>query len=124
MKSIGAFVGIGLVGFTAICGICQPGAEAAQLASLATAVGGPVASSWAVRDTVKLKIEGMTCGGCAVSARLVLKKLAGVEEAKVDYDTKSALVTYDPAKVTPEKMIEALKTRLKYTATVVRDSLR
>ena len=124
MKSIGAFVGIGLVGFTAICGICQPGAQAAGVVPLARTGEVPAETGFAALDTVKLKIAGMTCGGCAVSARLVLKKLAGVQEAKVDYDTRSATVIYDPTRVAPDKMIEALMTGLKYAATVVRDSLR
>jgi copper chaperone CopZ len=71
-------------------------------------------------DTVRLKVEGMTCGGCAISARLVLQRLDGVKKAEVDYDTKVAVVHYDAAKVSPQQMIEALKTKLKYTATFIK----
>ena len=68
---------------------------------------------------VRLRIDGMTCGGCAVSARLVLERLEGVHKASVDYESKTAVVTYDPSKTAPEKMIVALKQKLKYTATIV-----
>lgn len=71
-------------------------------------------------DTVRLKVEGMTCGGCAISARMVLQRLDGVTKAEVDYDTKVAIVHYDSAKVSPQQMIEALKTKLKYTAAVIK----
>ena len=71
-------------------------------------------------DTVRLKVEGMTCGGCAISARLVLERLEGVEKAEVDYDRKLAIVQYDAEKVSPQKMIDALKSQLKYTAAVVK----
>lgn len=70
-------------------------------------------------DTVRLKVEGMTCGGCAVSARLVLQRLDGVSKAHVDYDSKIALVVFDAKRVAPERMIQALKEKLKYAATVV-----
>lgn len=71
-------------------------------------------------DTVRLKVEGMTCGGCAISARMVLERLEGVEKAEVDYDRKLAIVHYDAKKVSPQKMIDALKSKLKYTAIVIR----
>lgn len=70
-------------------------------------------------DTVRLKIEGMTCGGCAISARMVLERMEGVEKAEVDYDRKLAIVHYDAKKVSPQKMIDALKSKLKYTAIVI-----
>ena len=61
----------------------------------------------------------MTCGGCAISARIVLERLDGVQSASVDYDTRTAVVTYDAARVSPERMIAALREDLRYTATVV-----
>lgn len=70
-------------------------------------------------DTVRLKVEGMTCGGCAVSARIVLQRLDGVVKAEVDYDTKIALVVFNSKVVSPERMIHALNDKLKYTATVL-----
>ena len=46
--------------------------------------------------------------------------MEGVEKAEVDYDRKLAIVHYDAKKVSPQKMIDALKSKLKYTAIVIR----
>lgn len=72
--------------------------------------------------TVRLRIEGMTCGGCALSARALLRRMEGVETADVSYDEGIAVVTYDPAAVTPQKMIDALRETFQYTTTVVEDA--
>ena len=86
---------------------------------VAAADAAPVAASTAmVLDTVTLRIEGMTCGGCTLAARKVLERLDGVTSADVSYEKKQAVVTFDPAKVTVAQMIAAVAT-LKYTATVV-----
>ncbi|MHB9001992.1 MAG: cation transporter, partial [Thermoanaerobaculia bacterium] len=80
----------------------------------------PVAASASEKVTT-LHIEGMTCGACATAVKQVLKKVDGVTGARVSYEEKSALVTYDAAKVTPEKIARAITERLPtYKATVVK----
>ena len=69
--------------------------------------------------TATLGVEGMTCAACSTSVRVVLKKLDGVVDAKVSLEEKKAVVTYDPAKVSPDKMVEAIQTRLPYKAKVL-----
>lgn len=69
--------------------------------------------------TATLDIQGMTCGACTASVRVVLKKIDGVSDAKVSFDEKKAVVTYDPAKVTPQKMADAVNAKLPYKAKVV-----
>jgi copper chaperone CopZ len=59
----------------------------------------------------------MTCGGCVIGTRTVLKRLPGVIKTDVSYEDGSATVTYDPDKVTAEQMITAINT-LGYTASV------
>jgi copper chaperone CopZ len=81
----------------------------------APAVGAQIAAS----DTVTLRIEGMTCGGCTLATRKVLERLEGVSKADVSYEEKRAVVTYDAKKVTVAQMIAAVAT-LKYTATVLK----
>lgn len=66
-----------------------------------------------------LDVEGMTCGACSTSVRVVLKKLHGVSDATVLFEEKRAVVHYDPAKVTPEKMVETIQAKLPYKAKVV-----
>lgn len=83
-----------------------------------------LATSLTARDTIRepktivLEIEGMTCGGCAIAARKVLERLDGVRTATVDYETRRAVVTYDPEKITVDRMIAAVKS-LGYVARVI-----
>jgi copper chaperone CopZ len=100
-------------GTIGLCDLCAtPVAEAATIAVPSS----PHAR--VARDTVTLRIEGMTCGGCTLATRKVLERLDGVSKADVSYEQKRAVVTYDSAKVTVAQMIAAVAT-LKYTATVV-----
>lgn len=76
-----------------------------------TETDGVVTDSTQVKQTAEnlektsFKIDGMTCAmGCAKMIEGKLAKLEGVEEAKVDFETKEATITFDPAKQTPEKI--------------------
>ena len=120
MKAVVAVFGASVIGSLAICDVCVPAASAVE----SSAVSMLAISESSDSAKVKFNVDGMTCGGCALSARLVLEKLDGVIKAEVNYEKKLAVVTYDPAKITPEKMIAALKTKLKYTATVLPDTVR
>jgi mercuric transport protein len=80
-------------------------------------VGAPALADDA--KTATLDIQGMTCGACTASVRIVLKKLDGVSEAKVSFEEKKAVVAYDPAKITPQKMADAINAKLPYKAKVV-----
>ncbi len=68
--------------------------------------------------TVELDVEGMYCGGCAISTRAALTRLSGVRRADVSMDTRKARVTYEPARVTVEQMISAIR-KIGFTASVV-----
>lgn len=121
-------LGLGALGATSICDLCKPSQTSAleipraAYASPAIAPPGvPAASGPAVAEqpkTVRLKIAGMTCGGCVIGTRKVLTRLPGVTKADVSYEKGEAVVTYDPAKVTVAQMVAAVKT-LGYTATPV-----
>ncbi len=58
--------------------------------------------------TSTFDIEGMTCGGCEAGVKLKVKKLDGVTSVDASYDDGTAVVTYDPEKVTPEQIIAAI----------------
>jgi Cu+-exporting ATPase len=54
-------------------------------------------------------IEGMTCEiGCARTIEKKIAKMDGVKFAKVDFNKKTAMVEYDPAKVTPTNLEETV----------------
>jgi mercuric transport protein len=101
----------GAAGTFAICDVCWPSALAPGETTL-------LSVSAVEPRTVTLRIEGMTCGGCAVAARKVLERLDGVQKVEVSYEQRRAVVTYDPDKVTVEQMIASVK-QLGYTASVI-----
>ncbi|MFQ5758644.1 MAG: heavy metal translocating P-type ATPase [Candidatus Bathyarchaeia archaeon] len=57
----------------------------------------------------QVKIGGMQCSFCTQSIRKVLLQIDGVEKVNVSLVHEEALVQYDPAKVEPWKIDEALK---------------
>ncbi|MFP9112330.1 heavy-metal-associated domain-containing protein [Flavobacterium sp. RHBU_3] len=61
-------------------------------------------------ETTTFKIDGMTCPeGCAKTIESKLGGMEGVENAKVDFDSKTATISFDPAKQTPEKFVETVE---------------
>jgi mercuric transport protein len=71
----------------------------------------------AASKTVSFAVTGWSCGSCAAATRIALKKLDGVENVDTNIENAAAVVTYDDAKVTTEKMIQAIE-KLGYKATV------
>ena len=60
--------------------------------------------------TASFTIEGMHCEvGCAGVIQKKLAKLDGVQNAKVDFEGKTATITYDANKQTPEIMAQTVK---------------
>jgi copper chaperone len=53
-----------------------------------------------------LKIEGMSCGHCVNAVRSALADVEGVAVEEVGIG--SATVSYDPAQVSPQKIVEAV----------------
>ena len=49
-------------------------------------------------ETIVLKVDGMTCGGCVASVTRVVKAVAGVADARVDLKSGSAEVDFDPSR--------------------------
>ena len=59
-------------------------------------------------QTIEFAVEGMTCTSCSFAVKAALKKVDGVEDAKVSFREKNAVVTYDPDRVGPEALAEAV----------------
>lgn len=53
-------------------------------------------------------VLGMMCASCAASVERKLKSTEGIERAAVNLAARTALVEYDPDKVTPEQMKEQI----------------
>ena len=60
-------------------------------------------------ERIRLDLEGMTCASCAARIERKLNTLDGVE-ATVNYATDQATVTYDPAAVAVDDLVEAVET--------------
>ena len=58
--------------------------------------------------TTTLKVQGMTCNHCVMRVAKALKAVPGVQDAKVDLQKAEAVVSYDDAKVSPEKLSSAV----------------
>lgn len=60
-------------------------------------------------ETSVFRVEGMTCGGCEAGVKMRVGKLDGVTAVDASYEEGTATVTYDPEKVTPEVIVEAIE---------------
>ena len=57
-------------------------------------------------EDLTLQIDGMSCGHCAARVKQALSKLDGVDLRNVEVG--SAEMTYDPARVSPDRILEAV----------------
>jgi len=67
----------------------------------------PQSAMAAKTKTVTLDVPGMTCKFCPITIRKALRQVPGVLEAKSDYDSKTATVTFDPDKTSVEDLTKA-----------------
>ncbi|NOY38325.1 MAG: mercury(II) reductase [Chlorobi bacterium] len=59
-------------------------------------------------ETVKFQISGMTCDNCARTVEKSVRGKEGLVEGKVSYKDKTGEFTFDPGKMTKEKIIAAI----------------
>jgi copper chaperone len=106
---------VAVLGAAVISPVCLPDAG--------TAAPAGAVSSVSAADTVqvRLNITGMTCGGCALTARIVLERTPGVFEAEVSYEEATATVWYDDSVTTTADVIARLEEYTDYEATVAED---
>jgi mercuric ion binding protein len=74
---------------------------------IALLIGLPVTVFAATPQTTVLDVQNMTCSMCSITIRKALERVPGVVDAKVDYDHKTAIVTYDPEKANPSALVKA-----------------
>lgn len=75
-------------------------------------------STKSAHERVSLSLSGMHCSSCANLIERSLKKVAGVNNASVNFAAEKALVDFDNQKTTTEQLISAVK-KSGYTAEVV-----
>lgn len=59
--------------------------------------------------TIRLKISGMTCGGCASAVRRALTSISGVDEVQVDLQTALAEIIVGDENLTLEQLVTAIR---------------
>ena len=118
---------LGLVAIVAIAGIagnCSSGFCAAPNATAKNNITAPNRFMAAVVDnpkTVQLKITGMDCAMCTNAIHKKLSQTNGIIKDGISYENGSALITYDPAKITVEKIIKVIE-ETGYKASVIKES--
>jgi mercuric ion binding protein len=58
-------------------------------------------------QTATLAVENMTCGACPIVVKKALEKVPGVSATAVDFDKKTATVTFDPDQATTARLTQA-----------------
>jgi copper chaperone CopZ len=56
------------------------------------------------QKTVQMRIAGMTCAACAKGLEASFRHMAGVVKASIDYKAGQAVITFDPAKQSNDKL--------------------
>jgi Cu+-exporting ATPase len=63
----------------------------------------------AATESLTLPVLGMTCASCQHHVESALSAAAGVESAHVDLMAHRATVLFDPARITPNQLVEAIR---------------
>ncbi len=96
---------LALIGLSLAAPACQNADAATAKPVRDDATGAPRGSA-----SVVLVVEGMSCASCSIKVRSALKKLDGVSAVRPGDDDKRAIaVDYDPARVSPQAMVEAVE---------------
>ena len=73
----------------------------------ALALAAVVAPVWAATQTVTLSVPGMTCSTCPITVKKAISKVEGVSKIDVTFETREAVVTFDDAKTSVQKLTKA-----------------
>jgi mercuric ion binding protein len=76
----------------------------------------PTSATSAPTRVVTLSVPEMDCAGCAVGVKVAAGKVEGVYDVKVDLETRLAMVSFDPARTTPEAIADAITRGTGFTA--------
>jgi mercuric ion binding protein len=61
-------------------------------------------AAFAAPKTVTLSVPSMNCSACPLTVKTALQRVDGVEKVSVTYEPKEAVVTFDDAKTTVDKL--------------------
>lgn len=66
-----------------------------------------VAPVLAATQTVVLAVPGMTCSTCPITVKKAISKVEGVSKVDVTFEKREAVVTFDDAKTSVQKLTKA-----------------
>ena len=58
-------------------------------------------------QTVALDVQNMTCAVCPITVKKALQRVPGVTDAKVDFDKRTATLSFDPDKASLAALTKA-----------------
>jgi mercuric ion binding protein len=58
-------------------------------------------------QTVTLDVQNMTCAVCPITVKKALQRVPGVMDAKVDFDKRTATLSFDPDKASLAALTKA-----------------
>jgi mercuric ion binding protein len=61
----------------------------------------------AAPQTVTLDVPGMTCAACPITVKKAISKVDGVSKVDVSYEKRQAVVTFDDARASVQKLTQA-----------------
>jgi mercuric ion binding protein len=67
----------------------------------------PLAALAASLQTTVLDVQNMSCALCPVTVKKSLENVPGVAQARVDFEKKTATVTFDADKTTAAVLVKA-----------------
>jgi Cu+-exporting ATPase len=59
--------------------------------------------------TVEFSVSGMSCASCVARIEKGLSKMSGIEEAKVNFASERATVTFDPSRIQMGDLVDVVK---------------
>ena len=80
-----------------------------MIAAISLAVSAAAPPVFAAQKTVVLSVPSMYCAACPIAVKKALEKVQGVGKVVATYEPKEAMVTFDDAKTSVEKLTEATK---------------
>ena len=92
----------------ALLGLSMPVATLVAIAPAAIA---------AEATTLTFAIKNMTCALCPITVKTAMEQVAGVQSVVIDFEAKTATVSFDPSLTTPTA-IAAASTNAGYPAAV------
>lgn len=78
-----------------------------SLTTLVAALVLPISALAATPRVAVLDVQNMTCALCPVTVKKSLQDVPGVAQAKIDFDKKTATVTFDADKTSAAALVKA-----------------